>query len=309
MGTIKRRKVKIFRLFISLLTVGIFFTNVPPAFAVKKTYNIAGDLNLPPFSFTNEDGTLKGISIDIMDKIASDNGLTFKYIPMNMRDAETALKNGTIDAIAGITYSTEYDEWFDFSDSYFTMSDSLIIPKEKVGTIRSITDVRNQHVVLEERTPVLNMLNNMRNSNLTIITNQYDGLETLLNGNADVFVGNKWTAAFFLKDSPQEDKIIILEEVIEPADYTIAVKQGEKELLLMVNNTLNDLKAKGEVNTIIYRWLMPQSEAQITQLKHFIFLLSLVLMAGALGILFIYNWNQRLKREVNIQTHKLVNLI
>ncbi len=308
-GMIKLSMGKIFFAYFLLpFFLGIFIVSTPTAFAVKKTYNIAGDRDLPPFSYIDEDGTLNGISIDIMKKIASDNGLTFNYIPMNIREAEKALKNGTIDAIAGMTYSTENDEWFDFSDSYFTMSNSLIIPKEKEGIIRSITDIRDQRVVLEERTPVHNMLLNMRNPNLTIITKQYDGLETLLNGHADVFVGNKWTAAYYLKDSHQGKKIVILEEVIEPADYTIAVKKGDESLLLMMNNTLDTLKAKGEINSTIHRWLMPQSDAQITQLKHFIFLLSLVVMAGALVILFIYKWNQRLKKEVNIQTQKLVNL-
>lgn len=306
---IEQLGIKIFCTRVLLLFImGIFFVSAPTAFAVKNTYLIAGEWNLPPFSYTDEDGTLNGISIDIMEKIANDNGLTFKYIPMNISEAENALKYGTIDAIAGITYSTESNEWFDFSESYFMMSDSLIIPKEKEGIIRSITDVQDQHVVLEERTPVLNILLNMRNPNLKITTNQYDGLETLLNGQADVFVGNKWTAAFYLKDSQQEKKVVILEEVIEPADYTIAVKQGEEALLLMVNNSLDNLKAKGEINLIIHRWLMPQSEAQITELKHFIFLLSLVLMAGVLGILFIYKWNHRLKKEVNFQTQKLVKL-
>lgn len=308
-GKIKLSMGKIFFAYFLLpFFLGIFIFSTSTSFAMEKTYNIAGDRDLPPFSYIDEDGTLNGISIDIMKKIASDNGLTFNYIPMSIREAEKALKNGTIDAIAGMTYSTGNDEWFDFSDSYFTMSNSLIIPKEKEGIIRSITDIRDQRVVLEERTPVHNMLLNMRNSNLTIITKQYDGLETLLNGHADVFVGNKWTAAFYLKDSQQEKKIVILEEVIEPADYTIAVKKGDEALLLMMNNTLDTLKAKGEINSTIHRWLMPQSDAQITQLKHFIFLLSLVVMAGALVILFIYKWNQRLKKEVNTQTQKLMNL-
>ncbi|MFC5587991.1 transporter substrate-binding domain-containing protein [Sporosarcina soli] len=308
-GKIKLSMGKIFFAYFLLpFFLGIFILSTSTSFAMEKTYNIAGDRDLPPFSYIDEDGTLNGISIDIMKKIASDNGLTFTYIPMSIREAEKALKNGTIDAIAGMTYSTGNDEWFDFSDSYFTMSNSLIIPKEKEGIIRSITDIRDQRVVLEERTPVHNMLLNMRNSNLTIITKQYDGLETLLNGHADVFVGNKWTAAFYLKDSQQEKKIVILEEVIEPADYTIAVKKGDEALLLMMNNTLDTLKAKGEINSTIHRWLMPQSDAQITQLKHFIFLLSLVVMAGALVILFIYKWNQRLKKEVNTQTQKLMNL-
>jgi PAS domain S-box-containing protein len=271
----------------------------------KKTYKVAAEWALPPFSYTGEDGTLTGISIDLMERIASYNGITFEYVPMSLTEAEKELRAGTIDAIAGITYSTEKDEYLDFSDPYFTMSDALIIPKEKKDIIHGIADVRTLHVALQDRKPVLQNLLNMRNTNLTITKNQFSGLFTLIQGRADVFIGNKWTAEFYLKHLKQKENFIILDEVIEPADFAIAVKEGNEPLLTILNRTLTTLKAKGEVNTLIDHWLMPHPDAQIARLQEFIFLLTAVLIAASLVLLFSYIWNQRLKKAVQTQTQEL----
>ncbi|MDQ0219229.1 polar amino acid transport system substrate-binding protein [Peribacillus cavernae] len=288
-----------------IFTLGISMFGVSPAFAEKKTYRVAGEWALPPFSYTKEDGTLTGISIDLMEKVAIENGLRFEYVPMRIGEAETALQNGTVDAIAGITYSTEKERRFDFSDPYFTMSDSLIIPKEKKDSIHGMTDVRDLQVVLENRTPALATLLNMRNTNLTLATNQYTGLLTLIQGRADVLIGNKWTSTVYLKHLKQKGNFIILDEVIEPADYAIAVKEGNEDLLRMIDGTLTNMKAKGEVNTLIDKWVKLQPEAEIARLKQFIFLLTIVLMGAALVLFFIYVWNQRLKKAVSLQTRKL----
>ncbi len=240
-----------------------------------------------------------------MEKIAKENGLTFEYIPMEMHEAEQALKDGKVDAIAGVTYTTEKDKVFDFSQSYFTMSDSLIIPKASKDKIKSIEDLRNKHIVLQDHTPVLSTLLNLRNTNLTLVSNEYSGLLTLLNGRADVFIGNEFTASFFLKESGQEDNYLILDEVMNPADYAIAVKEGNEDFLSIINQTLTKLKAKGEVSKLVDQWVRPETEAKIARLEHFIFYLSIFLLIGALILIAIYIWNQRLKAAVNLQTKDL----
>ncbi|KQU27145.1 hypothetical protein ASG65_00820 [Bacillus sp. Leaf13] len=277
----------------------------PDIFAEQKTYKIAGEWALPPFSFKNKDGELTGINIDIMEKIADYNGLDFEYIPMGMQDAEKALKDGSIDAIVGSTYSTEKDNQFDFTQSYFTMSQSIIIPKAKQNDIHTLTDLRNSHVVLDNNTPVISTFLNMRNTNLTTVSNQYSGILTLLNKRADVFIGNKWTADYYLKKFRQENHYIILDEVIEPADYTIAVKKGNQTLLFMMDNTLTELKANRNLNEIIDKWVMPQSNQKIARLEQFIFWLIIILAAVALILLIIYIWNQKLKKSVHAQTKSL----
>ncbi|MFK9094843.1 transporter substrate-binding domain-containing protein [Bacillus salipaludis] len=285
-----------------------FFLFAPIAFAEKTTYKVAGEWALPPFSYTKEDGKLAGISIDLMEKVATENGLKFEYVPMSKSEAQTALENGTVDAIAGIAYSTKNDSYYDFSEPFFTMSDSLIIPKDKKSRIKGIGDVRDLHVVLENRTPVVETLLNMRNTKLTLSTNQFSGLLALIKGRADVFIGNKWTAKVYLQQLNQEENFVILDEVIEPADYTIAVKEGNDGLLRMINHTLTTLKAQGEVNTVINKWVLTKPDAVIARLEYFILLLTVVLSTVALILLFIYIWNHRLKKAVNLQTRTLRRL-
>ncbi|WP_374723200.1 transporter substrate-binding domain-containing protein [Peribacillus tepidiphilus] len=275
------------------------------AFAENNTYKIAVEWALPPFSYTTKDGKLTGISIELMEKVAVENGLLFEYVPMSRSEAQNALENGTVDAIAGIAYSTENDSRFDFSEPYFTMSDSLIIPKDKKDMIHGIEDVRNLNVVVENHTPVVGTLLNMRNTKLTLATNQYSGLLALINGRADVFIGNKWTSKVYLQQLKHEENFVILDEVIEPADYAIAVRDGDETLLQIINHTLTTLKAKGEVNAVIDQWIMTKPDAEIARLEHFIFLLTLVLSTVALVLLFIYIWNHRLIKAVNNQTYKL----
>ncbi|MDR7001893.1 transporter substrate-binding domain-containing protein [Neobacillus niacini] len=274
-------------------------------FAEDKTYKIAGEWDLPPFSYKDQQGSLTGINIELMEKIADENGLTFEYIPMEMHEAEQALRDGKVDAIAGVTYTTEKDKVFDFSQPYFTMSDSLIIPKESKDKIKSIEDIRDMHIVLQDHTPVLSTLLNLRNTNLTLVPNQYSGLLTLLNDRAEVFIGNEFTASYFLKEFGQEDHYLILDEVINPADYAIAVKEGNEDLLPIINQTLTKLKAKGEVSKLIDKWVSPETEAKIARLEHFVFLLFIFLLIGALIFIVIYIWNQRLKAAVNIHTKDL----
>ncbi|RWR10046.1 transporter substrate-binding domain-containing protein [Siminovitchia fortis] len=305
MGKIGKRYFKISFLFILFLLIQGTSVYSPAAFADKKTYKIAGEWALPPFSYMKEDRALAGMSIDIMEKISEENGLEFEYIPMSIEDAKKALKDGKIDAIAGISYNAENESWFDFSDPYFMMSYSLIIPKEKKESIKKISDIRDSHIVIENNSPVLATLQNMRNTDLTIVTNQYAGLLTLVNEKADVFIGNKWTASFYLKHIEQEDGFVILDEVIEPADYSIAVKKGNEDLLRQINQTLTTLKARDELNPLVDGWLRPKSEAEIIRLKQFVFFLSIVLSVVALVLLIIYIWNQRLKKAVSKQTHAL----
>lgn len=302
-GSVIQQQVR--RLFIIINLLLFMSLSQRIVFAEGKTYKIAGEWDLPPFSYKDQQGSLTGINIELMEKIADENGLTFEYIPMGMHEAEQALKDGKVDAIAGVTYTTEKDKAFDFSQSYFTMSDSLIIPKKSKDKIKSIEDLRDMHIVLQDHTPVLSTLLNLRNTNLTLVPNQYSGLLTLLNGRADVFIGNEFTASYFLKEFGQEDNYLILDEVINPADYAIAVKEGNKDLLSIINQTLTKLKAKGEVSKLIDKWVSPETEAKIARLEHFVFFLFIFLLIGALILIAIYIWNQRLKAAVNIHTKDL----
>lgn len=73
----------------------------------------------------------------------------------------------------------------------------------------------------------------------------------------------------------------------------------------MMDNTLTELKANRNLNEIIDKWVMPQSNQKIARLEQFIFWLIIILAAVALILLIIYIWNQKLKKSVHAQTKSL----
>lgn len=297
-----------FLLFLAIVPLSTASAKPTPAPLAPQTFKIAAEWALPPFSYVAEKGAMTGASIDIMEKIAAYNHVTFQYVPMNLSEAERELRAGHIDAIAGLSYSTEKSKRFDFSDSYFTMSDALIVPIAQKNVIQTVSDVRNAHVALQNRESVVGLLLNLRHSNLIVTSNQLSGLQALLTGRADVFIGNKWTANVYLQQFKQQQNFIIQEDVIEPSDFAIAVRKGDTALLPMINRTLTTMKAKGELNELLTRWLHPGSAVQITRLQEFVRLLILILVTTGCILLFIYIWNYRLKRAVQERTEELLTV-
>ncbi|MFJ8265112.1 transporter substrate-binding domain-containing protein [Peribacillus asahii] len=282
--------------------------SISSGFAEEKVYKIAAEPKLPPFSYINENGVLTGLSIDLMEQIAEQHGLSFEYIPMNIEDAEKALEEGKVDAIAGMVYRPDKDWKFDFSTSYFTMSDSIVISKERKNQIKGLEDLENRQIVVEGHTSMYENILNMRTTNVLLEDNQYTALQSLIEGRADIFIGNKWTATAYLKELGKEESFIILDDVMNSSDYAVVVQEGNNSLLLAFNQSITMLEAKGELNKLMNKWTVPKDLTEIARLETFIYLLMSGLIIVALVLFIIYMWNQRLKAAVHTQTSKLRQL-
>ncbi|MEA1853812.1 transporter substrate-binding domain-containing protein [Cytobacillus sp. FSL W7-1323] len=293
-----------------VLLVFMFFTLFPftHVLAEEQVYRIGTEKAFPPFSYLNQNGELQGLSIAILERIADKNDVKFEFIPMDGKQAEEALRRGEIDGVAGVTYSIDKEKYMDFSTPYFTMSDSLVIPRRLKDEVENIEDLRDTHIVLKEDTAGLNTLINLRNNNFTVTTNQYNGLFMLWNGRADVFIGNKWTSYFFLDRYELEKQYVVLDIILDPADYAVAVQEGDEEFRQFLDKAIIDLKATGEMNQLVDFWTKGENEEEITRLKDFITILSIFMAIGGFILILIYIWNYRLKLAVNEHTKELTLL-
>ncbi|WP_281202810.1 transporter substrate-binding domain-containing protein [Cytobacillus kochii] len=293
-----------------VLLAFMFFTLFPftHVLAEEQVYRIGAEKAFPPFSYLNQNGELQGLSIAVLERIADKNDVKFEFIPMDGKQAEEALRKGEIEGVAGVTYSIDKEKYMDFSTPYFTMSDSLVIPRRLKDEVENIEDLRDTHIVLKEDTAGLNTLINLRNNNFTVTTNQYNGLFMLWNGRADVFIGNKWTSYFFLDRYELEKQYVVLDIILDPADYAVAVQEGDEEFRRFLDKAIIDLKATGEMNQLVDFWTKGENEEEITRLKDFITILSIFMAIGGFILILIYIWNYRLKLAVNKHTKELTLL-
>ncbi|WP_127849865.1 amino acid ABC transporter substrate-binding protein/permease [Lacticaseibacillus hulanensis] len=222
--------------------------------AAEKTYTIGTDVTFAPFEFANKDNQYVGIDIDLMNAIAKTEGFKVNIKPLGFNAAVQALEAKQIDGvIAGMSITPERQAKFAMSDPYYT---SGVVGAAKTGAhIKSLNDLRGKKVAVKTGTASADYVNSIKKKyNLTVVT--FDDSNNVYQ---DVITGN--SAACF-EDQPVMQYGIatglalkIFTKPAESGTYGIAIKKGEPELLAKVNAGIKKLKANGQYDKIVAKYL------------------------------------------------------
>ncbi|MEZ4764075.1 MAG: transporter substrate-binding domain-containing protein [Calditrichia bacterium] len=81
-----------------------------------------------PFSMKQPDGSWRGISIDLWEQIAKNEGYTFEYREMSLEEMLQGLENNQIDlAVAALTITPDREKAFDFSHAFYNTGLSVAV--------------------------------------------------------------------------------------------------------------------------------------------------------------------------------------
>ena len=112
---------------------------------------MATNAQFPPYEMVADgegfNGTgFEGIDVEIASAIAGKLGLELQIDDMEFTSALTAVQNNAADVIlAGLTYNAERDEVLDFTDSYSTGVQVVIVTED--SDITSIDDLANDKMI------------------------------------------------------------------------------------------------------------------------------------------------------------------
>jgi polar amino acid transport system substrate-binding protein len=226
--------------------------------AMAEDYAIATDTAFRPFEYTDENGALVGIDMEILAAIAVDQGFTYSVEPLGWDGSIAACKAGQKDgmiAAASITEERKAEGWI-FSDGYFTGTQSLAIAQDT--PIQGFEDLEGHSVAVKTET----MSEDYANS----LAEQYGFKVKTYGSTLAVFMavtGCECAACF--EDTPViEDYIrnggVFLQMVDgtanEGAEYGFAVFSPDKqELVDKFNAGLANIKASGVYDEILAKYM------------------------------------------------------
>lgn len=292
---------------ICLVALAVVFAFLPvPAEAGGRVLRVAFDKELPPFSSVDSHGEATGFTIDLMEGIARHHGWELEYVPLDWEDAVNALKSGEVDVVLGMKYTSRYDEVFDFSESFFTMSEVLLVPRED-ESIHTLNQLSEKVVAVQRGHSSMDLLESVRRVKMNISFSQVEALNNLLRGRADAFIGNRWTAEYHLRQMNRLDDFEMRSGMINPTDYSFAVREGHTELLDALNEGLNFLYREGTYSRLYSQYFEPYSPHLLEWWRKLVAGLLAALTAGAVSLALFYLWNKRLKAEVKRQTAALAD--
>lgn len=203
-----------------------------------------------PFEYL--DGTnVVGFDVDLAGEIARDNGKTLRIEQMAFDGLLPALQSDRIDmVIAGMTITPDRAKNVDFSDSYYSAAQKIIVQKQE-SSIKNRNDLVGKKIGVQLGTTGDILAHNIKGARveqLPAIASLFVELNT---GRVDAIILDDGPAKQYLTQNP---KLTMLPDRLSSEDYAIAVKKGNTKLLKQINDSILKLKQNGQYNNLIKKY-------------------------------------------------------
>ena len=227
-----------------------------PAFTTVEEGKLHMSTNaaFPPYEMTTDAGGFEGIDVEVAQAIAGKLGLELVVDDMGFDAALTAVQTGQSDiAMAGITVTEDRQQVMDFSDSYATGIQVVIVKED--SPIATLDDLSNAQMIgcQKATTGYIYCSDTPENGgygedHVTAYETGALAVMALVNGQVDAVVIDNEPAKSFVAEN-EGLKILDTEFAVE--DYAIGLAKGNTALLEAVNAAMAELKADGTFQNIV----------------------------------------------------------
>ncbi len=220
--------------------------------------HMSTNASFPPYEMVANDGSFEGIDVEVAGLIAEKLGLELVVDDMDFTAAMLAVQNGKSDiAMAGITVNEERQANMDFTESYATGVQVIIVPEG--SSIATVDDLANAELIgtQDGTTGYIYCSDTPENGgygedHVVAYENGSVAIQALLAGQVDcVVIDNEPAKAYVAANRGL--KILDTEFTVE--DYAIAMKKGSTELMDLVNTALKELMDDGSVQAVVDKYI------------------------------------------------------
>lgn len=219
----------------------------------------------PPYEYMDENNEVAGIDAEIAAAIADKLGMELEITDMAFESLIPALQAGTIDIVlAGMTVDPERAEQVNFTDTYATGVQVVIVPENS-----DIAPVENEEGAMEVDLTGKTIGVQTGTTGDLYCTDDYGqefvkqfdngplAVAALMNGQIDCVVIDNEPAKNYVAAN---EGLKILDTAFANEDYAAAIAKDNTELFEQVNTAIQELKADGTIQTIIEKYIPAEAE-------------------------------------------------
>lgn len=218
---------------------------------VGKTLIMATNAEFPPYEY-HEGKDIVGIDVEIAKAVAEQMGAKFEVSDMAFDAIISAVDSGKADfGAAGMTVTEDRKKNVDFSDTYATSVQSVIVPEN--SDIKSIDDLKGKKIGVQQGTTGdIYATKDYGKDAIQPFPKGVDAVLALGAGKVDAVIIDGNTAKAFVAD---QKGLKLLDSAYAEEEYAICVKKGNTELRDGINAALKELKASGKLDEIVAKYI------------------------------------------------------
>lgn len=222
----------------------------------KEVVIMGTNAEFEPFEY-REDNSIIGFDVEIAQEIARKLNKTLKIEDMAFDTLVMALGTDKVDfVIAGMTATPERATQVDFSDTYFNSKQGIIVPADNT-TIQDGRDLIGKRVGVQLGTTGDLFVSDIADIEVVRFQAGTQAVADLKNGKIDAVVIDMEPAK---RMTVGRDELKLLDTPFIEEEYAIAVKKDNKELLDIINETLEEMHQDGTYDAIYNKYFESAKE-------------------------------------------------
>lgn len=205
----------------------------------------------PPYEMTDDSGKYIGIDVEIATAIAEKLGLELDILDVDFDAALLAVNEGKSDMVmAGVTVNDDRKVVMDFSDSYATGKQVVIVKEGSDVTIDNL----GEKMIGTQRATTGNIYasDDYGEDHVTAYDNGATAVQALMNGQVDCVIIDNAPAQEYVKANAG---LTILETEYVIEEYAIGCDKGNTALVDAINAALAELTEDGTIQSILDKYI------------------------------------------------------
>ncbi len=218
--------------------------------ATEGVLVMATNAEFPPYEYHDGD-TIVGIDADIAAAIAEKIGCTLEIEDIAFDSIIPEVTSGKADmGLAGMTVTEDRKQSVDFSDSYASSSQVVIVPED--SGISSLDDLGEDAIIGVQSGTTGDIYCSDDFANVERYNKGMEAVQALTQGKIDAVVIDIEPAKVFVAETTG---LTILDESYTDEEYAAAIRKGNTVLLDKVNAALAELKSDGTLDAIVAKYI------------------------------------------------------
>lgn len=212
---------------------------------------MATNAYFPPYEYY-EGSEIVGIDAEIAEAIGEKLGLEVEIQDMEFDSIITAVSTGKADiGLAGMTVTPEREKNINFSDTYATGIQSVIVRED--SDIQTIDDLQGKKIGVQlSTTGDIKASEQFGEENVEKFNKGNDAVMALSQGKIDAVIIDNQPALSYVAST---DGLKILDTQYAEEEYAACIAKGNDALLDAVNGALAELKEDGTIQSILDKYI------------------------------------------------------
>lgn len=222
---------------------------------IPKTIVVGTNAEFPPFEYVNDKKEIDGFDMAVMKEVGKRIGSDVKIKNMEFKSLIGAMESKNLDVIAaGMTVTDERKEAVDFTDSYYTSNQYIIVKED--SSVKKISDLDGKTIAVQEGTTgdlvATGEYDTIKNANPKRFKKGVDAVMDLKKGGSDAVIIDANPAEEFVKANKG---LRLIKDQSSEEYYAFAVQKGNKKLKEAINKELKAMKKDGTFDKLIKKYI------------------------------------------------------